>query len=239
MGIKLSRQKKRNLLLTIIYRVSKIPFMSRRRKFALFLDLEWIFDRLSHEKSFDFYSVEDHPLRKYSNAYILDHLKESDTVLDLGCHAGQITAALANKAKEVVGIDYDKKAIDLAKHRYQKTNLTFIHDDVVNYLQKNNRLFDVLILSHILEHLENPKGIIKSCRPYVSYMYVELPDFDKSYMNHYRRHLTRDLIYTDADHVSEFDRAEMKDLIKECGFSVLESEYRFGVQRHWCKKDNA
>lgn len=239
MGVKLSRHKKRNLLLTLIYRLSKLPLMSKRKKFGLLLDLEWIFDRLSHEQSFNFYSVEDHPLRKYSNTYILSHLKENDTVLDLGCHAGQITSALADKAKEVVGIDYDKTAITLAKSRYQKPNLLFIHDDVTSYLQANNRSFDVLILSHILEHLENPKDIVLSCKPYVNYMYIELPDFDKSYMNHYRLHLKRDLIYTDADHISEFDRMEMKTLIKECGFSILESEYRFGVQRHWCKKDNA
>jgi ubiquinone/menaquinone biosynthesis C-methylase UbiE len=239
MGITLKRKKKSNFLLSVLYRMSKLPILSKKNKFKLFLDLEWIFERLAHEASFNYYSVEDHPLRTYSNSYILKLLKESDTVLDLGCHSGQITSVLATKAKQVVGIDYNKEAIDLAREKYKRPNLTFINDDVVNYLNTNRSNFDVLILSHILEHLEDPKQIVLNCKPFVNYMYIELPDFDKSYMNHYRKDLQRDLIYTDADHISEFDRTDIKQLIEACGFLLLESEYRFGVQRHWCKKENA
>ncbi len=239
MGVRLPRAKKRHFLLSLLYRLSKLPFASNKAKFGLFLDLEWIFERLAHEKSFDYYPGEKHPLRQYSNSYILNLLMESDSVLDLGCHAGQITAVLAEKAKEVVGIDYDKTAIEAAQKQHQKPNLTFVHDRVEHYLAANQRSFDVLILSHILEHLEKPKDILLACRPFVTYVYVELPDFDKSYLNHYRHDLNRDLIYTDMDHVSEFDRFEMKKLLADCGFDILESEYRFGVQRHWCKKNNA
>lgn len=222
--------------MSLLYRLSKVPFVGKKTRFGILLDLEWIFERLSHEASFDYYSVANHPLRNYSNAYILNLLKPTDRVLDLGCHAGQITAILAEKAQEVVGIDYDETAISTAKKLHQKPNLTFIHDDVVNYLQHNERQFDVLILSHILEHLDNPEKIVLACKPYVNYIFIELPDFDKSYLNHYRQDLNRNLIYSDADHVSEFDRLEIKQLIQNCGFTVLESEYRFGVQRHWCQK---
>lgn len=239
MGIKQARKKKSNLLLSAIYRLSKLPFLSSTSKFKLFLNLEWIFERLAHEKSFDYYSTGDHPLRKISNSHILGLIKESDRVLDMGCHAGQITAAIATKAKHVTGIDYNKDAIEHAKLNFKKDNLVFIHSDIETYLQKSSESFDVLVLSHILEHLDNPEKMILCIKPFINYMYVEVPDFDKTYLNHYRKDLDLGLIYTDADHISEFDRVEMKDLIKSCGFSILESEYRFGVQRHWCKKDNA
>lgn len=239
MGIKLNRKKDRNWTLSVLYKLSKLPFMTLKGKFKLFLNLEWIFERLAHEKSFEYYSVKNHPLRIYSNNYILNLIKETDTVLDLGCHAGQITSVIASKAKQVVGIDYDAYAIDLANKNYKRENLIFIKDDVKNYLNSNSGVFDVLILSHILEHIEDPKKIILDCRPFITYMYIELPDFDKSYLNHYRIDLESDLIYTDIDHITEFDRFEMKTLISECGFSLIESEYRFGVQRHWCKKNNA
>ncbi|PBQ32563.1 hypothetical protein CNR22_12540 [Sphingobacteriaceae bacterium] len=239
MGIKLARKKNSNLLLSFIYRLSKLPFLSSTSKFKLFLNLEWIFERLAHEKSFDYYSTENHPLRKISNAHILGLIKESDSVLDMGCHAGQITATIATKAKNVVGIDYDREAIESANKRFKKDNLVFIHSDIESYLAKNSVSFDVLILSHILEHIEDPEKMILCIKPFINYMYIEVPDFDKTYMNHYRQDLHLDLIYTDADHITEFDRVEMKALIKTCGFSVLESEYEFGLQRHWCKKENA
>jgi SAM-dependent methyltransferase len=234
MGVKLNRQKKRNWPLSIIYKLSKWPLLSDKAKFKLFLNLEWIFERLAHEKSFDYYSVENHPLRIYSTNYILNRIKETDTVLDLGCHAGQITSVIASKAKRVVGIDYDKEAIEQATRNQKRENLSFVNDDVKKYLSTNTVSFDILILSHILEHLDSPKQIILDCKPYVKYMYIELPDFDKSYLNHYRKDLGCDLIYSDTDHVNEFDRMEIKDLVKECGFELIESEYRFGVQRHWC-----
>ncbi|MFO0321508.1 MAG: class I SAM-dependent methyltransferase [Bacteroidota bacterium] len=211
--------------------------LSNRAKFKFFLNLEWIFERLAHEKSFEYYSTESHPLRIYSNNYILNLIKKTDSVIDIGCHAGQITSVIASKAKEVIGIDYNSEAINLANKVFKKDNLIFLNDDVKNFLKGNSKSFDVLILSHILEHLEDPKQIIIDCKPFVNYMYIELPDFDKSYMNHYRYDLKCDLIYTDIDHVNEFDRIEMKALINDTGFTIIESEFRFGVQRHWCKKN--
>lgn len=238
MGLKLNRYKKRNWALTISYRLSKIPFISNSMKFRFFLNMEWIFERLAHEKSFEIYLPSNHPLRLYSNNYILNFIKETDIVLDLGCHAGHITSVIANKAKHVVGIDYDNDAIEKAKKTYKKNNLVFVNNEVINYLNNNSQKFDVLILSHILEHIDNPTNLIMSCKPFVNYIYIEVPDFDKSYLNHYRNDLKLDLIYTDTDHVSEFDRNELKELIKNCGFQLIESEYRFGVQRYWCKKNN-
>lgn len=238
MGLKLNRVKPRNWTLTLLYRLFKIPFISKENKFKLFLNLEWIFERLAHEKSFEYYSPENHPLRVYSNNYILSLLKESDSVIDLGCHAGHITSVLAKKVKKVVGIDYDKSAIEFAKKTYHQHNLLFINDEISHYLNENNEKFDVLILSHIIEHIENPLDLISKCKPFVRFMYIEVPDFDKTYLNHYRQDLNLSLIYTDIDHISEFDRIEIKELINKSGFKLIESEYRFGVQRHWCEKIN-
>ena len=42
------------------------------------------------------------------------------------------------------------------------------------------------------------------------------------------------LIYTDNDHISEFDRAELRELVQKCGLTIQKEEYRFGVQKIWC-----
>ena len=44
------------------------------------------------------------------------------------------------------------------------------------------------------------------------------------------------LQYTDADHVWEFDRAELHQMVEDSGWKVVESEYRFGVIKFWCEK---
>src|SRR5437868_6012388 len=125
MGIKVSRKKPRNLLLSFIYRTQKILPLSSASKFRLFLNLEWIFERLSHEMSFKMYGHENHPVRQRSKPFILDLINESSVVLDLGCHKGDMSFIIAQKAKEVVGIDYDSNSIEFATKQYKKNNLTF------------------------------------------------------------------------------------------------------------------
>lgn len=235
MGLTLERKKRKNLLLSLIYWLSKLLPLSRERKFIFFLNLEWIFERLAHEMSFKIYSTEKHPLRAYSSEFLLQFIKPEYVVLDLGCKYGEISFITAEKAKKVVGIDFDEAAIEKAKTLHKKSNLYFEVGDAVVYLKTNSQKFDILILSHILEHIEKPKKFINDVKKLVSYIYVEVPDFDKSYLNHYRKDFGCDLIYTDSDHISEFDRIDILALFKECQLEIISSEYRFGVQRYWLK----
>jgi hypothetical protein len=45
-----------------------------------------------------------------------------------------------------------------------------------------------------------------------------------------------DLIYTDSDHVSEFERTELEGLITDSGLKVIRAEFRFGVMKYWCEQ---
>lgn len=234
MGIKLPRKKERSAI-TFIFRLQKLLPLSHKAKFKLFLNLEWIFDRLSHEESFKNYSNEKHPFRIFSKEFILQNIKATDTVLDLGCNAGHVSGFISLVAKEVVGIDHDQKAIESAKQLYKSNNLTFIHGDALEFLTANKKKFDVLILSHILEHIDEPKDFLLKFKPQFEHIYIELPDFERYYLNNYRKDLSMRLIYSDGDHVSEFDRDELKTILNECGITVEKAEYRHGMQRLWCR----
>jgi SAM-dependent methyltransferase len=218
-----------------MYRLHKVLPISRRAKFKLYLNMAWMFERLSTEMSYKYYPPEKHPVRIFQKNFILKHLGENDTVLDLGCNAGEITSMLAEKAKKVVGIDYDKIAIEKAKLTHKKSNLEFYHGEALEFLANNKEHFDVLILSHILEHLDSPKDFIYAFKNYFRFIYIELPDFDKTYLNHYRKDLNMQLIYTDNDHVSEFDRGELAELLTVCDIEIVEAVYRFGLQQLWCR----
>ncbi|MEP7169084.1 MAG: class I SAM-dependent methyltransferase [Bacteroidota bacterium] len=237
MGVKFKRKKSRNLLLILFSRLNKIPFASRKFKFKLYLNLEWIFNRLSSQLSFTQYTVENHPFRKYSKKFILENINENDSVLDLGCNYGAMSDYLADKARHVTGVDYNESAILTAKNKYKKENLEFVYDEALSYLAKNENKFNVLILSHILEHLDDPVSFLESFKKYFQKIYIELPDFDSTYLNQYRKDLNVDLIYTDIDHINEFDRYELMQLINRCGLKIIRSEYIFGVQKIWCENE--
>jgi SAM-dependent methyltransferase len=234
MGIKLPRKKPKQFLLSFIYRVQKLLPLGNKAKLRLFLNLEWIFDRLAHEMSFKVFSSDEHPIRTYTKKMILDGITETDSVLDLGCNYGVLSFAAAAKAKEVVGIDINNNVIETAKKKYQKNNLQFITGEAREFLASNKNHFNVLILSHVIEHIDDPKDFILSFKNYFDKIYIEVPDFDKTYLNHYRKELKLELIYTDDDHVSEFDRNEFNVLLKECGLELTTADYRFGVIKVWC-----
>jgi hypothetical protein len=93
----------------------------------------------------------------------------------------------------------------------------------------------VLILSHILEHLENPGDFLRQYTPFFEFVYVEVPDFEKTLLNQYRQKEQLPLIYTDADHISEFDREELAEKVHQAGLEITEADYRYGIRKLWCK----
>lgn len=237
MGLHLKREKERVFLLSLIYRISKIIFwLTPRKKLNLFLTLEWIFDRLAHEETFNYFSYENHPLRFHSFNFINKGLKPTDCVLDLGSGHGDMSNKMADFSKKVVGVDYVMGDIEIAKSKHNKPNLSFIYGDAFDYLKDCKEEFDVIILSHIIEHIDNPKDFIEKCIPHTKRIFIEVPDYDKTYLNHYRTLLNNKLQYADADHVWEFDREELVELIKSTGLNIIDSEFRFGVMKIWCEK---
>lgn len=84
-------------------------------------------------------------------------LPECNRLLDLGCDRGDITILLTKKAKEVIGIDSNEDAIKAARNH--KSTATFM-------VAKGERLpfpdkyFDVVLMSEVIEHVENEKETI-------------------------------------------------------------------------------
>lgn len=236
MGARLDRKKPRSLLTAIIYRLSRLV-PDGRTKFRVFLDLEWIFDRLSQEQASAYYGIDDSPWRKSSMQFLSRHIKPEDTVLDLGCGHGAISHSLSLIARKVVGIDYNDGSIEGAKKRYARDNLQFIHDDALHYLGRCDERFDVLVLTHVLEHLDGPKEFLASYAGHFRHMFIEVPDFDRTFLNHFRQDLRVAQLYSDADHVTEFDRDELNALLSDLGLEVVDAECRYGVLRVWVKCD--
>lgn len=201
----------------------------------MYLDLEWIFERLALEESFRVFTLDTHPVRKFSFEFLLRYIRPSDRILDLGCNRGEMSVFLAQHCKEVVGIEIKKDFVCEAKRRYVAPNLEFVCGDARHYLKRDADGFDVAIVSHLIEHLDDPRSLLESARQRCRQLYIEVPDFDRTYHNQYRLLLGSTLNYSDADHIWEFDRQELRSLVQDCGLEVVEEERRFGVIRLWCR----
>ena len=87
---------------------------------------------------------------------IFDKILEGK-VLDLGCGSGELLKELKEKGFECYGVEMDKNAVEICR----KNNLKVIQGDIQEYIKKINAKFDVIILSHVLEHLYNPSFVIR------------------------------------------------------------------------------
>lgn len=73
-----------------------------------------------------------------------------NTILDLGCSDGFGTYYIAEYAKLVLGVDFDKEAIEYAKRTNTYHNIEFQLD---NFLNKQYGEFDGIVSFDVLEHI--------------------------------------------------------------------------------------
>ncbi len=81
---------------------------------------------------------------------IQELIEANDTVLDLGCGEGIITAILSEKSRRITGCDYSTEAVNLARQRHP--NIEFVYSNSTN-LALGDRLFTKIIMSDVAEHL--------------------------------------------------------------------------------------
>lgn len=199
------------------------------------MNMEWFFKRMAHEYSFKVINANEHPFRTFQAAFLDQHLKPDYTVVDLGCKYGDISKRISPFCKHVIGIDHDALAITQAQKLNQAPNIQYECVDLFEYLDKNNQSVDVILLSHVLEHVDEPEKLLQKLTQYTTYLFIELPDFESIYLNEYRKIYNVYLNYEDDDHVTEFDRIDLMNKIHASGFKILESEFRHGMMRFWCE----
>lgn len=77
------------------------------------------------------------------------------TVLDYGCSNGVITNFIATHVKKIVGIDIDEIAIQKAKKKYNKNNLSFVLTNNIKVPFKDAS-FNLIICNQVYSYLDDP-----------------------------------------------------------------------------------
>ncbi|MCL5986282.1 MAG: methyltransferase domain-containing protein [Actinobacteria bacterium] len=87
-----------------------------------------------------------------------DLTSEKISVLDVGCGNGGISFAIASQGYDVLGTDIDEASIDFATSHWVLPNLNFLLTR--GDLSEVDGQYDVIILSEVLEHLDDPEQIL-------------------------------------------------------------------------------
>ena len=147
---------------------------------------------------------------------------------------------LSKYCKNILGIDYSSELIKIAKSNYkQVSNLKFLNMDLHNLKSSTEiNYYDIIFLSHILEHVENSNNFIKFIKEFGDKIFIEVPDFESNILNLFRKENSLAINYTDDDHVYEFDIKSVIEILHKNEFKVIANENIHGVIRIIAKKIN-
>lgn len=108
------------------------------------------------------------PTNTTTLTFLLNHLKNIDSILDVACGSGEYTIKLTQNNYNVIGIDLEKEMIKKAKDKAKRMHLN-INFQVVNMLSlkenfKENYFSGIFCIGNSLVHLKNIDEIYASLK---------------------------------------------------------------------------
>lgn len=169
-----------------------------------------------------------HPKHRLTNyhRFFLDNIASGDVILDAGCGGGELSFDLAQKAKRVTGIDINEKNIESAKKKYSAPNLEYIVGDITKDIPPS-RNFDVVILSNVLEHIENRDEFLKRIKPLAPKILIRVPLFDRDWITPYKKEMGLEW-RADKTHYIEYTLDSFNDELGENGLALQKYVINFG-----------
>ena len=131
-------------------------------------------------------------------------------LLEIGCGAGGILSYFRSKGFDCYGMDYQNEHLTYAEKNKIKT-----YDN----LNKINGKFDIIILSHVIEHMTSFKEIFAKCKLLLNkngIIYIEVPSVE-SISYHYDYTL---LNFLHIGHVTHFTKKTFTNFLKLYGFKI-------------------
>jgi len=144
-----------------------------------------------------------------------DQFGDNPTALDIGCGTGLLSDMLNKLGFDTLGVDISKYSIEIAKKHFLNVKFDVLNVENLLKLQKK---FDLITLSHVLEHIKDDKTfleMIKQLMKPASLLYIEVPWFDVEPLK------SRPFWYRQTDHYREYTKLGLYRLLTGCGFHIL------------------
>jgi len=157
--------------------------------------------------------------------FFLGNIDAADIVLDVGCGNGSVSRDVAKKAKYVVGIDIDGNKIKDAKNNFLLDNIEYICGDIIN--QSFKQKFDVVILSNVLEHIEDRIGLLKKIKEMGDKFLIRVPMINRSWIVLYKKELGIEY-RSDCTHRIEYTMEDFTGELEKTGLKIKNYSIQFG-----------
>ena len=170
-----------------------------------------------------------HSIINYQD-WFTNNININESVIDIGCSHGHLTSHLAKKAKKVLGIEMNKKDIEIAKAINNKKNITYIHSDATKIEYKYYSDFRYIVLSNVLEHIkEREKFLLQLLNSFQkdTYVLIRVPSIERDWLAVYKKNNNIDY-RLDSTHYIEYTKEEIYLELEKSGLQIISCEMNYG-----------
>lgn len=140
---------------------------------------------------------------------------QPDRIADIGCGSGYLTAAIADRGHDAIGLDIDASLIEVARER--ETAAAFEVGDALNLPWPAGHV-DACLFADVIEHFEDPSPLLTEARRVLrpdGEVIVSVPALRALYGPH----------DTNQDHFDRYNRTRLRWVSERNGFDVVETAY--------------
>ncbi len=157
---------------------------------------------------------------KFLNLATMANLTNDSRLLDVGCGIGDWMLLFRRMSFDVYGVDMNPKAVEVAASR----GFDVFGGTIDDYLEKGtSESFDIIILSQLLEHLQDPIGMLTSLKSKLNdggYLLFAVPNFESRYRKKFGTHWINWYIPL---HYYHFSIRNLLLILKLSGFELVRS----------------
>ena len=158
---------------------------------------------------------------------MLKKIIKGKKLLDFGCGAGGFLMMAKDYASKVAGVEKQ----DALRALFNEKNL-----DIFDNPDEIHDKFDVITMFHVLEHLPDPKSVIKELLNKLKddgKLIIEVPNEDDALLSLYACKKFADFTHWSC-HLYSFNRKTLKKLLEDTGVKVnyIKPVQRYGFANH-------
>lgn len=142
------------------------------------------------------------------NMWSASHERPPENVLEIGCGEGAVLAAMKDVGWQVQGVEISRSGAEAASRRgldvtlYDGTKIPF-----------DDGHFEFVVLTHVVEHFENPRSVLNEATRVGRTVFVEVP-------LEYHWRTPRNFRWTDLGHINLYNMKLIRHLLQSVGLSV-------------------
>ena len=154
--------------------------------------------------------------RKWKNTLLIPPYIQNGYILEVGCGYGGYLYQLKRLGWNVKGLELNKKAVDFGIKKYK---LDILNQSIEDF--QSDRLFDIIYLQMVLEHVKSPKMVLNKCvsllKPNGILMF-SIPDFSGIEVRIYKKYA---YVLQIPFHLYHFTPNSIKKYLSELNLSKI------------------